>query len=220
MIAQVNGISLYYEVVGNGRPLILLHGNGEDHHIFDVLAEKLAAHFTVYAVDSRNHGQSEKTDLYSYETMAEDIYELIRVMHLAPVNIAGFSDGAIIGLMLALSHPECLEKAALLGVNLKPEDLTEESRRFIEEMYDKTGDPLFRLMLEEPNIDLQTLRSVTLPILLTAGEEDLFNPSLYTDLMHTLPNASLKIMSGHDHGSYVIHTDLLFSDLKDFFEPL
>jgi pimeloyl-ACP methyl ester carboxylesterase len=62
MIIQVNGTALFYEKSGAGSPVILLHGNGEDHHIFDALAAKLESGFTVYSVDSRNHGQSEKTD--------------------------------------------------------------------------------------------------------------------------------------------------------------
>ena len=74
MIAKINGISLFCERLGNGAPLILLHGNGEDHNIFRVLINKLVQNFTVYAIDSRNHGQSEQTDDYSYATMTEDIY--------------------------------------------------------------------------------------------------------------------------------------------------
>lgn len=68
MIIQTNGISLFYQVSGSGEPMLLLHGNGEDHQIFTELAVKLAEHYTVYAIDSRNP----KTDDYSYETMVND----------------------------------------------------------------------------------------------------------------------------------------------------
>ena len=84
MVINVNGTSLFYETSGNGAPLLLLHGNGEDHHIFDALADKLAADFTVYSIDSRNHGQSEKTDDYAYETMAMDVYAFIDALQLGP----------------------------------------------------------------------------------------------------------------------------------------
>ena len=60
MIQHVNGIDLFYEVKGTGDPLLMVHGNSEDHTIFDEAAEVLKDRFTVYLVDSRDHGQSTK----------------------------------------------------------------------------------------------------------------------------------------------------------------
>lgn len=214
---EVNGVTLFYKVTGTGKPLLLLHGNGEDHHIFDELTEKMKENFTVYAIDSRNHGQSQKTDDYSYRTMCEDIYHLIQTLNLGQVYLAGFSDGGIIGLMLAMYYEEVLEKAALLGVNLKPEDFTEENYQYIKETYEETKDPLFQLMLTQPNIELDELRDITVPTLLIFAEDDLYKPQIYTDLKNTLLNAKLKSMSGHDHGSYIIHQDILAPDLLHFF---
>ena len=56
MIAHINGIDLYYETHGSGRPLLMVHGNGEDHTIFDTAVDELKEHFTCYVVDSRGHG--------------------------------------------------------------------------------------------------------------------------------------------------------------------
>ena len=217
MTANVNGISLYYEKTGSGPALILLHGNGEDHHIFDCIAEKLSANFTVYAVDSRNHGGSQKTDVYDYEAMAGDIYGFITALGLAPAYAAGFSDGAIVCLMLAMRRAEALKKMALLGVNLKPSDFTEENIAFIRETYAQTGDPLFRLMLEQPNIGLDDVRGVTVPALIIGGENDLFKPETFTNLAAALPNAELMIMAGHEHDTYITGTDLLCADFVRFF---
>lgn len=217
MIAKVNSISLFYEMVGNGPPLILLHGNGEDHHIFDVIVKKLASDFTVYAIDSRNHGQSQKTDDYDYGTMADDVYAFIKALHLEPVHIMGFSDGAIITLMIAMKHGEVLRKMVLLGVNLKPDDLSEESFQFIKNMYEETRDPLFKLMLEQPDIELDAVKAVTTPTLLIAAEHDIFKPESFDHLLAAIPDATLKIMKGHDHGSYIIDQDILYPDIVGFF---
>ncbi|MDR1516163.1 MAG: alpha/beta hydrolase [Synergistaceae bacterium] len=218
MIVETGGVSLFYERRGAGSPLILLHGNGEDHHIFDKISEKLENDFTVYAVDSRNHGESEKTADYSYNTMALDIYRFIGVLKLGRVNIAGFSDGAIVSLILAMNHSETVRKMALLGVNLKPDDFTETSYQFVKETYEETKDPLFKLMLEEPNIELDAVKSVNIPVLVIAAENDIFKPETFTDLANALPDAALKIMAGHEHESYITGQDLLYPDLLSFFK--
>jgi len=214
----VNGITLFYEKHGKGAPLILLHGNGEDHHIFDKLSEKLQNNFTLYAIDSRNHGKSEKTDDFSYETMTEDIFAFCTALSIEKAYFLGFSDGAIISLLLALSHPEKIKKMALLGVNLSPSDFTEENMAFIQDMYEKTKDSLFYLMMKEPNIDILRLKEIVLPTLLIAAENDLFRPELYPELEEAFPNASLLIMEGHEHDSYIIENDMLYPDLISFFE--
>ena len=218
VIVTINGITLFYETSGNGAPLILLHGNGEDHHIFDVLVNKLASDFTVYAIDSRNHGQSEKTDDYAYKTMAEDVYSFIQAMQLGQVNVIGFSDGAIISLILAMEHGDTLRKMALLGVNLKPDDFTEESYRFVQETYAETQDPLFKLMLEQPNIELDAVKDVRIPTLLIAAENDIYKPETFDHLLGTLPDATLKIMKGHQHDSYIVNQDILYPDFIQFFQ--
>ncbi|MDV0446152.1 putative aminoacrylate hydrolase RutD [Methanimicrococcus sp. At1] len=218
MNITVNGVSLFYKITGEGSPLLLLHGNGEDHTIFNELAAKLAADFTVYAVDSRNQGQSQKTDDYSYETMAEDFYAFIQALNLGKINLAGFSDGAIIGLLLAIKHNEVIEKMALLGVNLKPDDFTEESYQYIKDTYEETKDPLFKLMLEQPDIDLDDVRNIDIPTLIIAADNDIFKPDSFTQLAEALPNAKLKIMIGHDHSSYITNQDILYPDLIQFFK--
>jgi pimeloyl-ACP methyl ester carboxylesterase len=217
MIIHVNDTTLFYEKSGNGSPMILLHGNGEDHHIFDKLSAKLENDFTIYAIDSRNHGQSGKTSDYSYNTMAEDIYGFAKALNLGRIDLIGFSDGAIIGLILAMHHGETVGKMALLGVNLKPDDFTEESYRFVKDTYEKTKDPLFKLMLEEPHIELDAVKSVNIPVLVIAAENDIYKPETFTDLVDALPDATLKIMGGHEHDSYIIGQDLLYPDFIQFF---
>ena len=77
MIVSVNGIDLYYEKTGEGRPLVLLHGNGEDHTIFNEAIAFLKNHYACYCVDSRGHGQSTPVDTYHYTDMAEDMVTMV-----------------------------------------------------------------------------------------------------------------------------------------------
>jgi pimeloyl-ACP methyl ester carboxylesterase len=217
MKIKANGITLEYTKKGAGEPLLLLHGNGEDHHIFDKLSEKLKDEFEVYAIDSRNHGESSKTEDYSYETMAEDIYSFINTLKLEKVLLAGFSDGAVIGLMLALNYPEVMKKMALLGVNLKPGDFKKSCYDYVVKEYEKTKDPLFKLMLEEPDIELDKLAGIEIPALVIAGEDDIFYEKTFTDVAKTIPDAGLMIMKGHNHDSYIVNNDLLYPELSEFF---
>lgn len=218
MDININGTTLYYEKAGKGFPLIILHGNGEDHHIFDMINDKLKKNFCVYAIDSRNHGQSSMTNDYRYETMANDIYEFIQTLHLDNVNIIGFSDGAIISLILSLNHHEVINKMALLGINLKPEDFIEDNYRFILEKFKETHDPLLKLMLEEPQIELEDVKDLYVPTLLIAGEYDLFKQDTFVKLKETLPLAKLKIMKDHDHSSYIVNQAILYNDFIEFFQ--
>ena len=218
MNIKTNGITLEYSKEGTGEPLILLHGNGEDHHIFDKLTEKLKRKFTVYAIDSRNHGKSSMTDDYYYETMAEDIFSFINALELGRVFLAGFSDGAVISLLLALKYPDVIKKMALLGVNLKPADFKKNCYEYIKKEYEKTKSPLFKLMLEEPDIELESLAGINIPSLIIAGEDDIFYRKTFTDVAKTMPFAELMIMKGHNHDSYISGSDLLYPELTAFFE--
>lgn len=216
MEITVEDIILNYTKWGSGLPLILLHGNGEDHHIFDELATLLKENYTVYAIDSRNHGESSKTNDFSYATMARDIQLFIEHLELKNVRVVGFSDGAIIALTLAIHNPILFDKMVLLGVNLKPSDFRDEYIVWLSEEYKKTDDPLLKLMMEQPNIELDELCNVTTTTLVVAGENDLFEPQLYKSIVEIMPNAELLIMKGHNHDSYVVNQNILYPYLNRF----
>jgi Predicted hydrolases or acyltransferases (alpha/beta hydrolase superfamily) len=216
MKIEVNNITLNYSKEGNGQPLILLHGNGEDYHIFDKLISKLKNDFTVYAIDTRNHGESSQTGVYKYEVMSDDIFQFIEKLDLKNVMVIGFSDGAIISLLTEIRHPSTFKKMALLGVNLKPLDFTKESYDYLIEEYSKTKDPLIQLMMEQPNIELSDVAKVKIPTFLIMAEDDIYKREMLDSILEVLPHAQSKIMQGHDHGSYIIDNDILYTDLKKF----
>src|SRR5436190_14792566 len=101
-----DGIKLYFEVYGVGQPLLLVHGNGGS--IADLGAQ--IAHFRkrykVIAMDSRDQGRSgDSTDKLTYEKMTDDLGALLDHLNTGPVNVLGWSDGAIQALLLAMRHP-------------------------------------------------------------------------------------------------------------------
>ena len=221
-IVKVNGVTLNYEVAGEGKPVILVHGNGEDHHLFDVeIAQLVAAGYKVYAPDSRGHGANKPLSEYHYADMAEDMYQFIQMLGLGKPAFYGFSDGGIIGLLLILKHPDCLSALAISGTNLSPEGTTPEFLEEFTAINEKEPDPLITLMLTEPHIDPETLKSISIPVLVTAGENDLILESETKKIAEMIPDATMKIIEGHDHGSYIagseIMGELLIGFLKEHY---
>ena len=123
MQIEVNGVNLYYEEYGQGSPIILLHGNHEDLTIFDNLIDSLKKDYKVYAIDSRCHGKSENADEISYELMRDDIIEFIYKLRLNRPVLYGFSDGAIIGLMIAIKDRNILSRVISSGANVTASQL-------------------------------------------------------------------------------------------------
>ena len=208
-----------------GAPVLMLHGNGEDHRSLLPLAQRLAARHTVHLLDSRNHGQSARHADCGYAAMAGDVIALIEGWQAqalaagkAPEAFAlvGFSDGAIIAILVALARPELLRQLVLMGPNLSPADFTPEARAWIENEWAQTGNPLMRLMLTEPDIALSELRRITQPSWLIAGEDDACPRAVFEAMAAHLPNARLSVLPGHNHFSYIFGSDELAQPMLDF----
>ena len=104
--ADVNGIKLYYAVVGTGSPLVLLHGGLANSDYWGNQVQALAPHHQVILVDSRGHGRSTRANRpYGYDLMADDVVALLDKLNLAKADVVGWSDGGILGIDLALRHP-------------------------------------------------------------------------------------------------------------------
>jgi len=115
---EVAGASLYYATFGAGEPVILLHGGaGNSEHWANQVAP-LAARFKVIVVDSRGHGRSTRDDRpFSYPLMADDVVALMDALGLKQPSLVGWSDGGIVGIDLAIRHPERVKRLVLFGAN-------------------------------------------------------------------------------------------------------
>ena len=104
--AEVNGIELYYEIYGEGQPLVVLHGNGGSIADFSMhYPYFIENNYKVIAIDSRAQGRSgDSEEELTYMLMASDVNALLDKLNLDSVYIWGHSDGAIIGLILAFYY--------------------------------------------------------------------------------------------------------------------
>lgn len=218
--AEVNGLRIHYAEAGEGRPVVLLHGNGEDHNLFETeIGQLVAAGYRVYAPDSRGHGKNEPLTEYHYADMAEDVYQFIKTLGLEKPALYGHSDGGIIALLLEISHPGTLSVMAVSGTNLSPEGIISSFIEEFTELNEKKPDPLITLMLTEPHIDPAELRKITIPVLVTVGDDDLILPEETEKLSENLVNSVTVVVEGADHGSYIVGSpvmgEMLVRFLKD-----
>lgn len=216
MRTEVNGININYEKTGRGRDIVLLHGNGEDHTMFYELATLLSQDFTVYALDSRGHGESDPVDHLSYEAMAEDVAAFIKKKRLKHPIVYGFSDGGILGLLVAINHPGLISKLITSGANLKPTGLKNWFLKQCEIDWENEHSPLIELMLSQNEITHEALHRINIPTLIIAGENDLVKKAHTESIHRNIPNSRLKIVPGEGHDTYVIHNPMLYDIIAPF----
>ena len=215
MIAEVNGIRLFYEKTGQGRPLVMVHGNGEDHTIFDEAVRELRQDYTCCCLDSRCHGKSTDTAELHYRDMATDVILFIRALGLQDVIFYGFSDGGIIGLMAA-SRCEQITTLIVSGANTSPKGVKLWLRLAIRASYLRRKDKKLALMLREPDIADEELRRIRASTLVLAGSGDLIPEKETRHIASLIPGAELQILKGEDHGSYIVHSAKIAGLIRDF----
>ena len=216
MFISVNETNLYYEVHGNGAPIILIHGNSESHKIYDVLTEELKSNHQVYAVDSRNHGKSDKTNTISYDLMAEDFIQFIEKLNIENPILYGFSDGGIIGLLIAIKRPRLLSKLIISGANLNPDGISKSMTTIIKLGYFFSRSKNLKMMLNEPNISADDLEKIKIPTLILAGERDVIKEKHTKLIASSIANSTLIIVPNETHSSYIIHSKKLYNLIHEF----
>jgi pimeloyl-ACP methyl ester carboxylesterase len=127
--ADVNGINLYYETQGTGRPLILLHGGLGSGEMFGPILPALAAHHRVITVDLQGHGRTADIDRpLEIPLMADDIAALIEHLRLEKPDIVGYSLGGGVALFTAVRHPELVRRIVVVSPNIRPDAIYPEMR--------------------------------------------------------------------------------------------
>jgi len=201
MKIKINGIEMYYEKAGIGRPLILVHGNGADHRYFKDSIWLLRRHFTVYAVDSRGHGLSTKVDELHYSDMADDMVAFMEQLDIRDAVYFGHSDGGITGLLAAMRT----DRIGLLlagGANLTPQGVVPWLKYGVRAVYAVTKDPRMKLMVTEPHISTEDLATIKTPTVIIAGSKDVIDEKETRAMAEAIPGAKLRILEGEGHMSY------------------
>ncbi len=237
--ADVNAIKVYYEIYGAGEPLLLLHGNGGSIENFLYQIPELSKHFKVIAVDSRAQGKSTDSDKeITYALMASDMSALIDKLNLDSVYVVGWSDGGNVGLELALAQPQKVKKLVTFGANYTHENFmappdsvameandprllkTTPSLQKYKERLDRLSPAVRKklsdLMEKYPNLTVEQLKQIKVPVLVVVGDRDAINLEQTISLFRNLPHSQLLIVPGASHMAPIEQPELLNSEVIKF----
>ena len=214
---SVNGIDMYFESYGSGQAVVVIHGNGES----GASLHNQIAHFMhnnrVVVADNRGHGKSSLGhDPLNYVQMMEDWNSLLEHLDIKNANVIGWSDGGILALLLAIHHPEKVNKMAIMGANLQPgegavnpwaQEFVAIARAAVEEMIatkDTSQNWLvaqqqLMLLAEQPNIAIEDVHKITAPVLVMAADKDIIRDTHTLEIFNNLQRAHLAILPGTTH---------------------
>jgi pimeloyl-ACP methyl ester carboxylesterase len=226
--ADVNGIRMYYETYGpeRGVPLVLLHGGGSTIDVtWGRILPFLARDRRVIAVEEQAHGRTSDRDApVRFETSADDVAALLKQLNIEQADVFGFSNGASVGLQVAIRHPQVVRKLVFassltrkegaqpqLWELIKTADIANMPQPLkdaflkvnpdpakLKTMHDKDAERM-RHFTDVPDADLRALRA---PTLIVIGDRDIVKPEHALELTRLIPNARLMVLVG-GHGDYL-----------------
>jgi pimeloyl-ACP methyl ester carboxylesterase len=240
-LAPVNDIKMYYAIFnkGGGNPILLLHGGLANTEYWGSQIADFAKAHEVIVADSRGHGRSTRSaQPFGYALMASDVIGLLDYLKVDKVNLVGWSDGGIIGLDIAMNHPERLIKLFAFGANsvvdgVKPEVETDpvfnqyvglagadyarisptpgEFEAFVNQIVE--------MWKTQPNYSAADLGRITTPTVIADGEyEEAIKPEHTAQLAKEIPGAKLLILPDVSHFAHLQNPALYNTAVLDFID--
>jgi pimeloyl-ACP methyl ester carboxylesterase len=231
----VNGIKMYYEIYGQGMPLVLIHGNGGSVASMANQIEYFKSKYRIIVADSRAQGKSGDTkERLTYEQITDDWAALLDQLHVDSAYFIGWSDGGIESLLMAIRHPNKVKMMAIMGANLQPDSSAvypwavkwvERTATAIDSMIAKKDtmknlsvvQKLFDLLGKQPHIPLADVHTIKAPTLVMAGDKDVIREAHTLQIYQNLQKAWLCIFPGGTHMIPETDPDLFNSNVEKFF---
>ena len=213
----IDGAKQYYEVYGQGDPLVLIHGNGGDIAYMKPQIEFFSKKYKVIVMDCRGRGKSELgNDSLSYLRMTKDIVEILDYEQLDSTYVLGRSDGGILALYLAINYPKKVKKIVSFSANLTPDTAAlfpviyhdiKKRRKYADEMLAKKDttqnwyviQQRFRMMEFQPNISVNDLYKIKCPVLVMSTDRDMIREDHTLFIYQNIDKANLCFLPGVNH---------------------
>jgi pimeloyl-ACP methyl ester carboxylesterase len=240
---DVDGLSMYYEVAGEGEPVVLIHGTGGTAESWSAQLDLLADWYQVFLPECRGHGRTADADPgapYTYELFADDIAGFVEALGLGPVRVAGWSNGASVALRLALRRPDLVSRVVLLGggavgpegetaqataLSVEPgrSQLAETWRPVYEalspdgpEHFPVVEEKLNRMWREATPVGLAAIATLLMPLLVMQGDDDGVEIAHSAAVAGTAPDGRLAVVPGTSHIAPMEKPELVSLILLDF----
>lgn len=228
--AVVNGLKMYYEIHGEGFPLVLIHGGGSDMGVtFGRVLSAFAKNHRVIGVDMQAHGRTADRGIpTSFEGDADDVAALLKHLNIKQADVIGFSNGGNTAMQVAIRHPQLVHKIVIASSFYKrsgfdawfwdfmPNATLENMPKPLQEAFLKiNNDPAALELMHNRDRDRMlafqdwsddSIRSITMPALVIAGDKDVIRPEHTLELYRMLPDAELCILPA-GHGDYIGEID-------------
>ena len=236
--AEVNGASIWYAVFGKGSPVVLLHGGLANSNYWGNQVPALAAKHQVIVIDSRGHGRSTRSSApYGYELMASDVLGVMDKLGIKQAAVVGWSDGAIIGLSLAMHHPDRVARLFAFAANSDPSGVKDVDKspvfqQFIArgekeyealsatpKEYKKFVEEISRMWASQPHWTKDDLAKITVPTWIVDGDHDEAIERSNTELMAgAIPKAGLLLQPEVSHFSMLQDPAQFTADVLHFLD--
>ncbi|UMQ42939.1 alpha/beta hydrolase [Chryseobacterium sp. Y16C] len=224
---KVNGIRMYYEIYGSGKPLVLIHGGGSSI-LFDYkeIILRLKNQFQLIGIDLQNHGMTEHRDIpETFEQDAHDVTALLKEINIEKASFWGFSNGGSTVMQIAHLYPEIVEKLIVASALFKRSGMMDGFFESMEEVtLDSMPEPLkinflnlnpdFSALENMFNKDSGRMKSfqdwnenilkgITSPTLFISGDKDVIKPEHVVEMWRLVEGSKLMILPA-THGSYMM----------------
>ncbi|WP_315919706.1 alpha/beta fold hydrolase [Mesorhizobium sp. SP-1A] len=237
--APVNGIEMYYAVFGSGDPVLLIHGGLSNADVWASQVATLSKTHKVIVADSRGHGRSTRTDEpFGYDLMASDYLALLDFLKIDKTALVGWSDGGIIGIDIALHHPERLTRLFAQAANVETEGVDPgvlKNRTFAQyivraggdyrrlsrtpDQYDAFVAQISKMWETQPHWTKEELSRITVPTAIVAGDHDEAIKREHTDYMASvIPGAKEIILPDASHFAMLQAPDEYSKAVLDFID--
>ena len=234
---RIGESDIWYEATGDGQPLVLLHGGISDGTSWGLQVPAFTEQYRVFVPDRRGHGKSPDTDEpFDYDDMASETTAFLEKIVGRPAHLVGWSDGAIVALLVARDRPDLVGRQVLIGANFHyegllpgfetPDDPASDEVGALRGIYeavavDPSHWPAFyakgtRLFREQPTLTVDDLRPIDTPTLVLAGDDDCIDHAHTVALFEALPNAQLAIVPGTSHMVQLEKAELVNRLILDF----